>query len=329
MIIDIHGHISPPESFKKYPMPPSLADIGGMLRQKDEVGIELTICGSPVGAGAMMRVPGVDNYAQTLDQLRTFHDWLSTTCHEHEGRLKAYVYVNPFGGDDHLAAAADTLQDDAFVGFIANTSVQGEFLDSDRADAFFSMVAAADVPVLLHPPAQPAGSEQVRDFRLVEQVGRFGDVTMGLAALVFAGWLDRYPGLRVIAATAGGAIALLPAKLDLAHQPRHWGPPGGGPPAGGPPAGGPPAMMQFESKIARNPSEYLRQIHVDTASPSRASLLADIEVIGTANMLFGTDAPPLTSPLAEVIDRIRQLPISEAEVEAILGGNARRVFKLA
>lgn len=88
-------------------------------------------------------------------------------------------------------------------------------------------------------------------------------------------------------------------------------------------------MMQFESRITRNPSEYLRQIHVDTASPSRASLLADIEVIGTANMLFGTDAPPLTSPLAEVIDRVRQLPISEAEVDAILGGNARRVFKLA
>ena len=119
----------------------------------------------------------------------------------------------------------------------------GEYLDSPRADQFFAMAAELGKPIFLHPPAEPVGSDSIEDFRLVEQVGRFMDVTVGLATLVFAGRLEQYPDLEIIAATAGGAISLLAGRMDQAYQPRHWaggGPPGGGgAPGGGPPSGGP------------------------------------------------------------------------------------------
>ena len=69
-------------------------------------------------------------------------------------------------------------------------------------------------------------------------------MTVGLAALVFGGRLERHRSCEFIAATAGGAIALLAGRLDLAYQPRHWGgrpgrrAPGGG--GGPPPAAGRP-----------------------------------------------------------------------------------------
>ena len=53
MIIDIHGHLSPPEAAERFPMPPSLTDVDGMLAARAQAGIDLTIIGSPVGAGAM------------------------------------------------------------------------------------------------------------------------------------------------------------------------------------------------------------------------------------------------------------------------------------
>ena len=37
VIVDVHGHITHPELFKRYPMPPALADIEGMLDSKSEV----------------------------------------------------------------------------------------------------------------------------------------------------------------------------------------------------------------------------------------------------------------------------------------------------
>ncbi|WP_231631250.1 NAD(P)-dependent oxidoreductase, partial [Streptomyces clavuligerus] len=51
MIIDIHGHLSPPEAARRFPMPPSLTDVDGMLAARARAGIDLTIIGSPVGAG--------------------------------------------------------------------------------------------------------------------------------------------------------------------------------------------------------------------------------------------------------------------------------------
>ena len=222
MIIDIHGHITSPKLFQRFPMPPSLADIDGMIEQKQAAGIQLTIVGSPVGEGTMMKVPGLDNYAQTADQLEAFHDWLGETVLKHPGRLKAYVYTNPLD-DTLLDQTAKTLKAEPFVGLIINSSVQGEYLDSAKADAFFAMAAELDVPILLHPPAEPVGAASFRDYRLVEQVARYNDVTASLAVLAFSGRMEEYPRLKFIGVTGGGSIALLPSRLDLAYQPRHWG----------------------------------------------------------------------------------------------------------
>lgn len=324
MIIDAHGHITAPFLLAKYPMPPALADIDGMLDRKAELGIDLTIVGTPVGAGTMMRLPGQDNYEQSADEVRSYNEWIGQTVHDHPGRLLAYVYTNPFGGERMLSDAAALVRESAFVGFMVNTSVRGEYLDSDKADDFFAMVAESDVPVFLHPPAEPVGSQALHDFRLVEQVARFCDVSTAVAALIFAGRLERDPSLRLVCATAGGALALVAGRLDTAYAPRHHGPPPSGPPGGGPPGGGPP--IRFENRISQPPSTFLRRVYVDTANPARSGHLANLEVMGADHIVFGTDSPPLSSPLADAIDLVRGLPITDEEKDGILGENARRLF---
>src|SRR5262249_60153849 len=66
VIIDVHGHVTHPELFKRFPMPPALLDIDGMLERKAALGIELTIVGSPVGFGTMTPVPDFDAFTQPL-----------------------------------------------------------------------------------------------------------------------------------------------------------------------------------------------------------------------------------------------------------------------
>ncbi|SEE11755.1 amidohydrolase family protein [Streptomyces sp. Ag109_O5-10] len=323
MIIDIHGHLSPPEAAKRFPMPPSLTDVDGMLAARAEAGIDLTIIGSPVGAGAMARVPGVDNYAQPRDRLRGFHAWMSGLIRRFPDRLRGYVYANPFGDDDHLEGVRETLEDPAFVGLITTSSVHGELLGSPRADSFFALAAEAGVPVLVHAPAEPVGTERVDEIGFVEQIGRFGDVTMGMAMIAFAGWLDKYPELRLIGATGGGAMALLPERLQTAARPRHWAqgaPPSGRPGAApGPSAAGGPAV---------DPAAALRRMYVDTSPFSSAHLSLNAEVLGPERMLFGTDSPPLAVPLEEQIRMIEKLPVDRASQQLVLGGNAEVLFDL-
>lgn len=314
MIIDIHGHLSPPDAARRFPMPPSLTDVDGMLAARAQAGIDLTIIGSPVGAGAMARVPGVDNYAQPRDRLRGFHAWMSGLIASFPDQLRGYVYANPFGDDDHLEGVRETLADPAFVGLITTSSVHGELLGSPRADSFFALADETGVPVLVHAPAEPIGTERVDDVGFVEQIGRFGDITMGMAMIAFAGWLDKYPGLRLIGATGGGAMALLPERLQTAARPRHWG---GEAPSG--PSSAPPAA---------DPAAALQRMYVDTSTFSPAHLGVNAEVLGPERMLFGTDSPPMSVPLEEFMRMIEKLPLDKASRQLILGGNAEALFDL-
>ncbi|WP_052852533.1 amidohydrolase family protein [Streptomyces avicenniae] len=317
MTIDVHGHLSPPESMRRFPMPRSLGDAGAMIETKLAAGVDLTIIGSPVGAGAMVPLPGVDNYAQTEEELARFHDWLGGLVAEHPRHLRAYVYVNPFGGEAHLAAAGERLRQDEFVGLIANTSVAGRYLDHPDAADFFALAAETEAPVLLHAPAAPAAGTGLADLMAVEQLGRFADVTIGLACCVLGGWLERHPGLRLIGQGAGGALPLLVEKLDRAWSPEHWQRPGPGPGRG-------PARPA----LPRPPSGYLHRIWVDTATPSPAAVELAVRVFGQDKVLYGSDSPPLPgTSVAEGLALVDGLGLPEAGRQAVREGNARALFR--
>lgn len=303
MTIDVHGHVTPPELLERFPMPPSLGDIDGMIERKAELGITTTVVGSPVGVGTMVPMPGIDNYDQPVDGLERFHDWVAETVRAHPGQLAGYVYLNPLEGGGAIERAAERLRDTEFVGLIVNSSIRGQFLDDERADEFFAMAARAGAPVLLHPPAVPVAAAAMDLVGAVEHVVRPCDITMGVAAIVLAGWLVKYPELTLIAPNAGGALALLAEKLDMAQRRDSLG--------------GPPASQQ------------LRQIYVDTATPSRAALRAALDVFGPDRLLFGTDSPPLATPLDAALTAIDELGLSPVDRRKVLRGNAERVFGLA
>jgi aminocarboxymuconate-semialdehyde decarboxylase len=295
-----------------------------MLEAKAAAGIDLTIVGSPTGAGPMAPVAGVDPYSQPLDRLRWFHDWLGELVAGRRSQLRAYAWCSAFADDAMLQVVADLVHTDEFVGIIANTSVDGEYLDSPRADPFFAMAADLGVPVLLHPGADPAAGRGVTDYGLVEMVGRHCDVTMGLAAVVLSGRLSEHPDLKIIGASAGGALGLLPQRLEMAWRPRHWGPPGGS---------GPAADRHRKLYRARRgsepPSAVLPRVFVDTTADGPHALTMNVDVFGAGQVLFGTDRPPVPMDHVERIRTIENLPISRADQLAILGGNAMRVFGLA
>lgn len=315
MTIDVHGHLSPPESLRRYPMPRSLGDAEAMIETKLAAGVDLTIIGSPVGGGAMVPLPGVDNYAQTEEELARFHDWLGELVARHPNHLRAYVYVNPFGGDAHLAAVRARLADDEFVGLIANSSVAGRYLDHPDAADFFALAAETGAPVLLHAPAAPAAGAGLADLMAVEQLGRFSDVTIGLACCVLGGWLERHPGLRLIGQGAGGALALLAEKLDRAWSPEHWQ-------RGRGPRPGPDTPP-----LPRPPSSYLDRLWVDTATPSTAAVELALRVFGPDKVLYGTDSPPLPGgSVAEGLRLVDRLDIPETDRQAVREGNARALF---
>jgi aminocarboxymuconate-semialdehyde decarboxylase len=86
--------------------------------------------------------------------------------------------------------------------------------------------------------------------------------------------------------------------------------------------------MSYENRITQRPSEYLRRVFADTTNASIPNHLANLDVMGADRIMFGTDSPPLATPLQASIDMIRALPITPEEQEKILSKNAIELFKL-
>ena len=122
--------------------------------------------------------------------------------------------------------------------------------------------------------------------------------------------MEQYPNLKLVAATAGGGVSLIHNRIDLAQRSR------------------PPADGVIRAEVARSPSEYLRNVYVDTATMNPQIHLANLAFMGPERMLFGTDSPPMSTPLQAAIAMVDDLPISDDERRNVLAGNARRLFAL-
>ena len=140
-----------------------------------------------------------------------------------------------------------------------------------------------------------------------------------LTALVFSGALERHPNLQIVFSEQG--TAWIPERLrELDHffhrmrdesngsQEAMWGGP--------------------VRKLSLTPTEYWqRQCHVGASflRPSEARLRYEV---GVERVMWGTDYPHVegTQPFTREVLRATFADVPEAEVRAILGGNAAELY---
>jgi predicted TIM-barrel fold metal-dependent hydrolase len=69
-------------------------------------------------------------------------------------------------------------------------------------------------------------------------------------------------------------------------------------------------------------------MHLDTVTYNPPAVKMVLEWMGPERVIYGSDAPPLTSLKSRAIKLIKDLDISEADREAIFFANAARLLKL-
>ena len=80
--------------------------------------------------------------------------------------------------------------------------------------------------------------------------------------------------------------------------------------------------------ISHSPSHYLKMMYMDSAAYHWPAVMCAINTIGIEHVVFGSDAPPLAPLLPRARKLVEELPISDAEKEAIFWGNPARLLKL-
>jgi aminocarboxymuconate-semialdehyde decarboxylase len=302
-VIDCHCHLGPAE-WRAPTAPASMFDVEGLLAEQDRAGVDVSVFGNN-----WIRVP---DGLPALEAVRRYNDFAAEVTARHPGRLLGLASAIPFGGDDHLRELERAVRELRLKGVMVNSSVEGEYLDSPRAVPFFDLVTTLDVPVFVHPPRVTIGAEKMEIFRLPEMVGRPFDTTLSLARFILLGGFERFPTLELVLAHMGGAISLLPGRLDFGHELRHD-----------------PAFGPWEPDVLTvPPSEHIGRLYLDTMGFHPPAVLCCVATVGADHVVLGSDFPLVHVQLSRTVELVRQLPLSVADRAAILGGNATRLLRL-
>jgi aminocarboxymuconate-semialdehyde decarboxylase len=136
-------------------------------------------------------------------------------------------------------------------------------------------------------------------------IGNPLETTYFLSRLIFDGTLDKFPGLRIFAAHAGGYLPSYLGRTEAACTVR----------------------SNANCANTRKPSEYLKsRVTIDTMVFSQEGLRHLVAEVGVGQIVYGTDVPfnwPVT------IDLVLDAPfLHDAEKERILSGNLRTLLKI-
>jgi aminocarboxymuconate-semialdehyde decarboxylase len=190
-------------------------------------------------------------------------------------------------------------------------SVEGVELSDRKFDPFWAKAQELGIVLFMHP--QPAaGTTQNPRLQgkglLGNTIGNPLETTVFLSHLIFEGTLDRFPGLKICAAHAGGYLASYGGRSDaLCGR-----------------AGGNGDDCRA---LKKKPSEYFRrELLVDTMIFHEDGLRHLVAEAGVSQIVYGTDYP-FDWPVG--VDFVLKAAfLSNADKAAILGGNASRLLRI-
>ena len=98
-------------------------------------------------------------------------------------------------------------------------SIDGQHLVDPQFAPVWQEIDRLGLPVLVHPTAPPGVREMhMEAFNLIPPVGFMFDTTLAFAHMIFSGFLDKYPNLKLIAAHGGAALPYLAGRFDICHE---------------------------------------------------------------------------------------------------------------
>jgi len=324
MIIDTHAHVVPQSMLDALRGEPRLfpsvrLDAGGAMPR-------LAFAGGPPGRPIQ---PRLADLARRRDWLRAAHvdhqlvggwtdvygyelagaeaaDW-ARFYNEHMQRdatglpaLSALATV-PLQDGALAARVLDEALDSGFKGAMIATQPKGVGgnLDDPDLDPFWEVASARGAAIFVH-PHYICGDERLAGYDLVNAVGRLADSTVAIARLLFSGHLTRFPGMTLVLSHGGGALPYALGRLKRNHA--------------------------IHPDYA-DPQDGFRRLCFDTVLFEPRALRFLCDVVGADKVMLGSDFPFGIGDL-EPCGIVERTPLTAEERDAILGGNAARVFHI-
>ncbi|MCL4794031.1 MAG: amidohydrolase family protein [Bryobacteraceae bacterium] len=275
---------------------PQHTDAGAKLRDMDEAGIAMT--------GLSINDPGPELFgAEGPAVARLVNDYVADITRKHPARFFGLMVLPLQNIDESLKEMERCVGRLGMKGILLYSNLAGKWPDEPQFRPMFEQAVKLDLPVLLH-PAYPMTYEATKGYTMAAGLGLMFDTTIALARIILAGILDQYPALKLVCPHVGGTLPYLIGRLD--HQTQ--------------------VLKRGAENIKRPPSEYLKQVWLDTVSPIALAIRYGIDFAGEDRMLYASDHPWVDPKMITGLVKSLKLPASMET--KIFTTNARRLFRL-
>ena len=268
------------------------------IRHMDEAGIDISIvsltCPNVYWGGEAVSVAAARESNDTMAEAQAKYPerirWLTSLPWEYPQRA--------------IEELARTCANGA-VGVMVLANIAGRSLTDPAFAPIWAAIDARRLPVLVH-PTDPPGVDMMdmTKFDLSWSVGFMFDTTLAITRMMFEGFFDTYPNLRIIASHGGGTLPYLVGRFEK----------------------GDAVEIPSRRQMKRKPTDYLRHIYYDCITYDLGALRYLVSVVGHEHVMFGTDWPHQVHDTKGAFANTAALP--RAEMSAIRSGNATRIFEL-
>lgn len=333
MKIDIFNHIYPKPFFDRYINAGSagkdmgkrvsniatIVDVESRFRILDEFGEYRQVITLPVPPLEILAGP--DKSPQLA---REGNDGLAELCRKHPDRFigfAASVPMNdPAAAEKEMARALDDL---GAFGIQVYTNAGGRPLDAPEFAGLFAEAARRDVPVWMHPARGADFSDYSKEDRSQYEIWwTFGwpyETSVAMARMVFSGFFDRWPNLKIITHHMGGMIPYFEGRVGYGWDQ----------------LGTRTSDVDYKALLAsmkKRPVDYFKHFYADTALfGAGPATKCGLDFFGVDNVVFASDMPFEPAPglyARETIRCVEDLGLTREQNEKIYRGNAEKLLKL-
>ena len=248
------------------------------------------------------------------DLARVGNEELAAVVEAHPDRFAGWVAQAALQDGERALEDIEQAIDEGALGVQVFTAMQGRCLDHPDYEPFFALMARLDRTVWIHPNR----TVQWSDFPLTEPESRYGlyvragwptDTTVTMARLVFAGYMERWPELKILVHHSAGTVPMLAGRLKTLQAT--------------------PDNEEVAARLRRPLLDYLKRFYADTANfGNPIALRAALDFFGPDHVLFGTDFGFSMKFAPETIDDVESVIKDEEVKRKVYEDNARRVLRL-
>ncbi|HEV3491463.1 MAG TPA: amidohydrolase family protein [Reyranella sp.] len=234
---------------------------------------------------------------------------LAELCASKPDRFAAFASLTLQAPDLAVQELETAVKKQGLKGAAIGGIVAGVEFSDPKFNSVWAKAEELGVPLFIHPQGVPElGKRQAGNGWLGNTIGNPLETTIALSHLIFEGTLDRFPGLKVIAAHGGGYLPSYADRSDHACMVS--------------PAGCDPKVT-----LKKKPTEYLKQLYFDSLIFTPEAIRHLAAQVGASQIVLGSDYPYRWED--HPVDHIfASTSLSDDEKVAILGTTAAKILNI-